>query len=340
MVNLSNMRMINGFLLVLVVIVTTIALGEGVTRLAGFKPYNTGEIKFDYKPALPAEIDSIYAYSLVPGYFTLIKNDTFVYHATHNGHRRRITSYDTADNAHQNKVIILGCSFTYGDGLEDSCTHPFILQGLFRQNNINLNVENWGVGGYCPAQFFLQAREIIHDTSVKYVVINYSQVQDERVICSRSWRKSHVKFTNQLKYQKLIYHPYFTWNNGSVQLKYKTMSYTFLPFQEHLALVELVDNACCNYENKSAATITQTALKQTIDILQNAGIKVILTSITGDDKSNEVISRFNKQGYRTLLFGFSTGEKGYNLLPTDGHPNHYANKIFADKLYKEIKSMR
>ncbi|MBS1624858.1 MAG: hypothetical protein JST83_12605 [Bacteroidetes bacterium] len=203
---------------------------------------------------------------------------------------------------------------------------------------VNIKVENWGVGGYCPAQFSLQAKEIIRDTCVKYVVINYSQVQDERTICSRNWRKSQVKYTNQLKYQKLIYHPYFTWNKGHVELEYKTMNYSFLPLQQHLALAELADNACCNYENKSASKITQTVLQQTIDTLQNAGINVILTSITGDDKSNEVITRFNKQGYQTLLFGFNIGEKGYNLLPADGHPNHHANKIFADKLYNEICS--
>ncbi|MBS1593223.1 MAG: hypothetical protein JST90_02795 [Bacteroidetes bacterium] len=158
------MRVFRTIFLVPFAILVALATGEAIVRLAGFKPYHEAEIKFDYRPKPPGGLDSIYGYSLAPGYYTIIKNDTFVYHATHNDRRRRITGYDTLNDDHFGKVIILGCSFTYGDCLEDSCTHPFILQNLFKEHNVPLKVENWGVGGYCPAQFFLQAKEIIRDT--------------------------------------------------------------------------------------------------------------------------------------------------------------------------------
>ncbi|MBS1593222.1 MAG: hypothetical protein JST90_02790 [Bacteroidetes bacterium] len=118
------------------------------------------------------------------------------------------------------------------------------------------------------------------------------------------------------------------------------MDYSFLPFQDRLALVELIDNAYCNYENKSSPEISHAVLQQTIDMMQQAGIKVILTSITGDDASNKVLDQFKAKGYHTLAYGINTGNSEYNLMPADAHPNYYANRIFAAKLYEEIGDSR
>lgn len=302
----------------------------------GLRPYQEREVKFEYKPKLPGKVDSLYGHSLVPGYFTMIKNDTFFYHATHDKDCRRITSHDSTPRPYTDKLVVLGCSFTYGDFLEDCQTHPFILQRLFDQNGMKTKVENWGVGGYCPAQFYIQAQQIVKDTSVKYVVINYAEVQNERTICGRNWRKTHVKYINQVKYQKLIYFPYFTLKDGNLELGHRSMAYDFLPFQRDLALVEYIDNLYCRYEIQNSVDITERALKLTISTLQKKGIKVLLAAIQCGNKSNDMLMKFQKEGYTTINYGVDICDNRYNLQPADGHPNYRANKIYAEKIFAAI----
>jgi hypothetical protein len=171
------------------------------------------------------------------------------------------------------------------------------------------------------------------------VVVNYSQVEDERAICGRMWRKSHVKHIDQQKYQKLIYFPYFTLKDSTLHLGHRSMEYNFLPFQKHLAIIEYIDNLYCTFETRNASFIAQKALKLTIDTLEKKGIKVILASITGDPATNEVVRKFDKEGYNTLLFGINTSDDPYSI-PGDGHPNYRANKIFAAQLYSKITSLK
>jgi len=312
----------------------TLLACELVCRAFGLQPYHESPVKFEYKPSLPGRYDSVMGHVLVPGYFSITKNDTFTYHTRHNSLGRRTSKPEdeVADYVNSPKVIVLGCSFTYGDCLEDSLTHPYLLQQLFRKNNINLSVENWGVGGYCPSHFYLQSKDILKDTSVKYVVINYSRIHNERTICGRNWRKSLAKY-NQNQQARV---PYFELKNGAPALKYKPLSFHFLPFEKNLALVEYADELYCKFETRHAANITKQVLKLTMDSLQQKGIRVILTSITGDDVSNEMVKNLGKEGYNILLYGINTGDDYYNFNPIDGHPNYRANKIFADSLYARI----
>ena len=337
-----HMKFLKNLLFFLFLLLITLAAAELVCRAFGLKPYRENPVKFDYKPTLPGRYDSIMGHVLLPGYFSITKNDTFTYHATHDSLGRRISkpSDEIADYTNSNKVIILGCSFTYGDCLEDSQTHAYLLQQLFRKNDLHLSVENWGVGGYCPSHFYLLSKNILKDTSVKYVVINYSRIHNERTICGRNWRKSLVKYTNQRKYQKTLNVPYFALENETPVLKYKPLEYHFLPFQKDLALVEYIDQLYCKFETRNAAAITKKVLQLTIDSLQQKGIHVILTSITGDEESNAMVHSMAKSGYNTLLYGINTGEDRYNFNPIDGHPNYRANKIFADSLYSRITSLQ
>ena len=314
----------------------TFFICELVCRINGLKPYedyvNTSEVE----PKLCADMDSVFGYSLLPGYFTFLDNDTVICHATHNNDCRRITSNNSQDIQKLDKVIFIGCSFTYGDGLEDTCTHPYILQQLFNNAKINLHVENWGVGGYGAALFFLQAKEVIRDTSVKFVVINYGSFQDQRTACSRSLRKSLSPNINERQYAWRTRFPYFAFDyKGDLILKHKPLSYQLLPFQKKLALVELMDNLYCKFENRNCTSMTKSALEIIIDILQKKGIKVILSGISGDSQTIELVENFKTKGYTTLLYGFNSPE--YTM--PDGHPNFKANRIFADSLYSKITSI-
>jgi uncharacterized protein YxeA len=90
------MKILKNILFVLFLIVITVMICEAVCRIYGLNPYSEREVKEEYRPKLTAKVDPVYGYSLVPGYFTIIKNDTLIYHATHTNDGRRVTSYDSA----------------------------------------------------------------------------------------------------------------------------------------------------------------------------------------------------------------------------------------------------
>ena len=325
-----------GYILLLTVLSLTIA--EVTCRIAGLTPYINQTPNRTFKPALPGKIDSVLGYSWVPGHFVITIGDTFSFSVNHNIQGRRYSAPDNLNYADstRSKMVVLGCSFTDGECLEDSCTHPFILQQLCDKNNQTIRVENWGVGGYGLTQFYLQAKEIVKDTAVKYVVLNYSSFQDDRTECSRSRRKSTIPNSRQKSFAHLVNFPFFTVAHKELKLQYRTLEYCFLPLQKYSAFIELLDNLYCKWEIRNSTQITKLVLKQTLDMLKKNNKQVFLSGITGDNETIKVVTEFKNKGYRTILYGINTGENKYNLYPIDGHPNYVANKIFAATIYNSV----
>ncbi len=306
---------------------------ELTCRALGYKPYNAAPVTFECKPKLQGEPQALLGYGLVDGDFTVTKNDTFTYYATHRN-KQRITG--NSNNKHSKKLVFLGCSFTYGDCLNDTCTHPFILQQMLNKAGIALQVENRAVGGYGAAQFYLQAKEIIKDTTIETVIINYSSFQNDRVTCSRIRRKAMAPNIKQLKYINTVYVPSYTILHDTLHLQYQLMKYDFLPFQKQSALVELIDNAYCRFENNDSKKISLLLIQKTLDLLKANGKNVYLAPVTGDEESVTTAKELEAKAYKIIYYGINTGENQYNLMPADGNPNYAANKIFATRIFETL----
>ncbi|OWY20252.1 hypothetical protein C7N43_21855 [Sphingobacteriales bacterium UPWRP_1] len=296
-----------------------IGVTELLLRIAGFKPYRSPVIHINFQPSFNHLPDSLLGYALADGNFTVsswVNTDTLVYHATHRN-RQRITDTaqlkPTAENA---KIILLGCSYTYGQGLDDTATCAFILQQKLWQENRRLQVENLGVGGYGPTQFYLLSGNI-DSTTAKLVVINYAAFQNERTTLCRSWRKMIVPNQNNTANFATIGAPYFTAEDSTVALHYRLMTYPFLPMQKHLALVELLDNLYCQYEKRQSAKVSRRVLAQTLQQLKQKGVDVLLCGIASDEETKATVKLFKQQGYSTLWYGADIQNPRYNLMPKD-----------------------
>lgn len=81
------------------------------------------------------------------------KDTVYDVYYTSDEYGRRIPSNEKLIDSvtHKKHAIFLGCSFTFGDGLDDSSTFPFI----FQKNYNAYKSYNYGVSGYAPNQISL-----------------------------------------------------------------------------------------------------------------------------------------------------------------------------------------
>lgn len=316
----------------------SLLLAELFLRIMGYKSYDFEVWNVKFEPAFNNSPDPILGYSLVDGDFavtSIANKDTLTFQATHRNKQRITGPVDTLRDSLKH-IILLGCSFTYGQGLEDTSTHPYILQQKLRQYGSKRVVENWGVSGYGPAQFYLNS-EKLDSSKVAFVIINYASFQNERTTLARSWRKRFVPNQKNIGQLSTINMPCFTISNGLLLLKRKRMTYDYLPFQRQLAFIELLDRIYCRIEQRHATKVSQLVLRQTLQRIKAKGIDVLLCGITADATTQKVVGQFKKEGYKTMFYNVDVWNRKYSLMPKDNHPNYAANLIFADSLYACIK---
>ncbi len=94
------------------------------------------------------------------------------------GHRVTSGSYSLP------KVLILGDSFTFGQGVEDSSPYPEVLQGSFP----DYKIINGGVSAWGTVQAYLELRQQLasHD-DVRAVVYAFIDADLERNYLRRTW---------------------------------------------------------------------------------------------------------------------------------------------------------
>jgi hypothetical protein len=106
---------------------------------------------------------------------------------------RRKTSASPHDGP---EILAAGCSFTFGHGLNDQDTWPWLLQEKLPQ----YRVVNAGCMGYGTDQALLAAdREVEqHPSQVKAVILGFGDFQIERNRCTQGWLVTVYPFSKPL----------------------------------------------------------------------------------------------------------------------------------------------
>ena len=140
-------------------------------------------------PQTPFIADAQLGIQLKEGTFDFILNDAVHFTATHldNGMRKIHASPLGNDSS----ILFLGCSYTYGYGVNDHENFPAIAQA----RHPDWNVENKGVVGYGTTQHLIQLRDRLknenNDVSPpKCVVLCLSSVHFIRTVLSQQYRSN------------------------------------------------------------------------------------------------------------------------------------------------------
>lgn len=142
------------------------AIEGGVRLWTKLPPEHEYRIVCDRPPCYTARPDSRVGYALVPNQTLKIEHATFGQFASRftlhtDAFGRRVTP--VPEGKRERFALFLGCSFTYGEDLEDDQTIP----AAFAQAAPEYRPYNYGVDGYGPAQWLgqLESRRLRDEIS-------------------------------------------------------------------------------------------------------------------------------------------------------------------------------
>ncbi|MBX7182157.1 MAG: SGNH/GDSL hydrolase family protein [Bacteroidia bacterium] len=295
-------------------------------RLAGFKPYQpisfqANQIRIQPYPVF--QPDSTLGYALKPGTYRFYYPDSTFWTATIDQNHHRITTHKPISA--KQSIYILGCSFTFGSGLEDSSTFPYLLQ----QNTNTYRVLNLGVGGYGIAQAYLELQKLPLDSNDKVV---YAFIGEH-----------HQRYTQQA-FKKLLpskaeLQPYqFVQLNENLQPVYFKFNYHPLPLISYSAFLNLIDDQWIIHLDKTKLnkTIAQKALVEMNQLCRKKGVQFVFMTLQKDQEIMEMgkFCMANQIPFLDASLDLNLAE--YNLQPYDDHPNAKANRYYKNKLYDLI----
>lgn len=201
------------------------------------------------------------------------------------------------------EIWFFGGSFTFGDGLNDNETFPWIIQ-----ENIGskYDVRNFGVNGYGTLHGLIQFREELKKSLRKpfMVVFVYSPFQLPRNVANPSLLAEYSA----------------TFPRAIVEDEQLVIQY-ISPVPENINKPD--------YSVEDMQKITKKILLEIKDLCNKNNVKPVL-AIQTFLKNDPIVNYSGKMGFYVADIAVNL-EKKYRLLPFDPHPNANANKLYAQK---------
>lgn len=240
----------------------------------------------------------------------------FIYSHDIEGHRT--TSLGPSSSGEKNKIIVAGCSFTYGAYLLDEETYPFQLQCFFSDHE----VINCGVCGYSLLQTYFAVEKALSEyKSVKAVVLGFISALEAR---------------SCLNYERMrdIYpakNPYIKIKNNKFKM-FKPVGYNKFIFSENSITLKTIERALNKFRlmPEHSRTLfsmhTELMLKKIKRLCLDSSIPLLVACLDGSVKYYEF---FHRNNFNWCICGVDIENNFYNLMPFDPHPNATANKQYS-----------
>jgi hypothetical protein len=308
-----------------------IITSEIILRLKGFRPWQPVGLSFNVEPAGKLyRKDPTLGYTNIPGRFTITLADGYSFTATNLSNGLRIThpliTYGTVRP--KDEIWIFGCSFTYGWGLNDPETFPWLLQERFS----NYEVVNFGVDGYNTVQSLLQFREALASGRVpKAVLLCFASWHDERNIFSRNWQKAIISLRN---FGQLFY-PYARFDEyGKLHYYWGEVNFFPFPFMKYSSLMNFVEENFDKLEDRyyKISEVTKALLLEFANTGKKAHIPVVIAGITHSPGTRKMLAFERENGVKAVDISVDLNIRENTNYPHDGHPGRLADRKYADAL--------
>lgn len=234
----------------------------------------------------------------------------------------------TPGNRKKERINFFGCSFTFGEGLNDNQTLPYYVA-----EKLNVSVKNYGFHGYGPHQA-LGILQSDRDTSGGMNLLLTLPWHAERSACIPSFSVGSPRYI--LEKGKLK-------RNGTCEEKKTNKAYAIL---NKSILVGRMKNVF--YDRKKQddqielylAIITEMA-----HLSKQRGQKFLVGFINADEKwfigsfSNDLIlNKIRSAGIQVVDLSLDDSEKKYYIHELDKHPSAIANEVRAGLIIDAIKN--
>lgn len=239
----------------------------------------------------------------------------------------RTTLFDSAKNKN---AIFLGCSFTFGAGLNDEETLPYLIG-----QNSNYNTYNFAFGGYGPQQAMLLFKRnfgLLPGSENTKVIYIYIDGHIRRVTGSFSIVNSYGKDFPypELSDDSLVIFPSFKEKSPflfsfySALIDCQTVEYFNVDFPLFLS-------------DRHFDLCGKTIEKLAEEVKEKCKTELIVVVYPGSLQHKKVLSHIDEKLVKVLDYS-TFCEKGNEkyFFKNDGHPNPLLNKIIADRILKDI----
>lgn len=322
----------------LLICLFTAFLGEGICRLADLKPHRENDYRISSEPADYIIPHHYYGFGLRDGIFNVQIRDSLSYRATHGPDSLRITSLD-GPRGSTAEYWLFGCSFTYGIGIDDSSTFPWILQARYPA----LRIRNFGLPGAGTVHAYLQLRRALKSGGPpELVILNYSaRLHDARNRMGRKQRGlwNEAFQTDEYRSAELLKNTRFPWvdyNSDSFSIRYLNAEgmYRHFPLRKQSALVNLLENSLNEYGERSGfkQQCSEFLLLQLRQLSRKHGFRLLVCGITDEAETRSRLKWCAANAIDTLYIGLDLSETGNDLRPWDGHPSAQANRHYARRI--------
>jgi hypothetical protein len=276
--------------------------------------------------------------ALNTGAYSITLNDSIQFTATHlPGNHRLIPASELAENP---DLLLLGCSFTYGYGVNDDETFAALLQQGFPE----VSMRNSGVIGYGTVQSLMQLKEMVKKGSVKTVLLNFSSFHLMRNGLSQTYR-SNLK----VGYQRSSHNveslmeqsrfPYITSCDLEIQYQPWETMYTNRYGREWSATVNWLQ---LTEDRRRDAAIDELRIAEciiremeTICKANNITFGVACLDTTAETEALHTALT----GINWVNVGFDFSNEELTNLPYDSHPGVRGHAYIADRIKPFLNSL-
>lgn len=307
--------------------------------IVGYRPYKNLDYKVRSSPAYPFKGSEEFGFQLNEGKFNITLNNKVSFTANHSKNGCRVSSNDSNFKLLENTVF-LGCSFTYGYGVNYEETFASKIQA----ENDDIVIKNYAVPGYGTVQSLLQLPIILKEKSVSNVVLCISSYHLMRNTLSQEFRSnlrigfanSSSEIENSMKGARF---PYV--RDTSLQILYENWDeiYKNLPLREYLASVNFIQNTRDRIQDEQIKDIeiTSRMIDEMYRMCQEKGVKFMVVCLDDSEEMSIIEKSLNQIPWLNVSFNFNS--KSLTFLPFDSHPNAKGHSYIHQKVSPFLKEV-
>jgi len=273
---------------------------------------------------------------LMPGKYVVRINKGLKYSATHSEFGNRITSDNLSDSLPE--IFVYGCSYTYGQGVNDDETYPYLLQQAYGQ----YSVTNFARSGYGSLQADIQLKNSVDGGErPKVVILGFATFHEERNLLSRSYQEKLYTGYKLLKVQEqnMVY-PKCKLNRVGFDVSYVNIIDEYVPFvfREQSVLMNTLDQNMTRFKSQDVSKLqaSKRILGQIKSRCSEYDIRLIVADVDSTFNSARIASFCLESEIEYVNISPDLSISGYRNLPYDLHPNKEAHKVYAHKLVKYL----
>jgi hypothetical protein len=317
--------------------VGSLVLAECTARYLGYRPLVLPAGRtFSVEPGGTLVIqDPLLGYRLREGQFQISQRGGLSFWVSIDDRGYRSTSGELPGPGPE--IWFLGCSITFGWGVEANETFPSQVQALIPE----ARVENHGVPGYGALQSLLSLeRDLERGSAPSAVVLVYGSLHHRRDVLGPVWRRVLTPSAKRIRGGLRLPVARLTADMKLV-VRREDVLRRRLPLSESLAIATLLETGFDGAERRRLRpeAVSLEILQRLFDLTNRHGVRLLVAGIQQDPATKRSLRTASELGLAVVDVSTDLSRPGATLAPLDGHPSQTTYAHFAARVAPALRSI-